>query len=59
MEKKEGTRKNSNSISTEDILKSLESFGNRTKSPEPDRAKGEKCHEILRQVLANLVCFGL
>lgn len=42
MESKEAVQDKSKSISTEDILKSLETFGNRSKSPEEDRSKGEK-----------------
>ncbi|XP_031560897.1 TBC1 domain family member 5-like isoform X2 [Actinia tenebrosa] len=39
MESKEAAQGNSNNISTEDILKSLETFGNRSKSPEENRSK--------------------
>lgn len=42
MESKDAVQDKSKSISTEDILKSLETFGNRSKSPEEDRSKGEK-----------------
>lgn len=42
MESKEADQDNTKSISTEDILKSLEKFGNRSKSPEEDRSKGEE-----------------